>query len=65
MDPFWLAGKDWLLGSLVCEVLLRFCQFPMWYPGSGVVNDCIDSWSLHPHLLSYIISVCVRTVFSL
>ena len=24
-----------------------------WYPGSGVVLDCIDSWSLQPYLLSY------------
>ena len=23
------------------------------YPGSGVVLDCIDSWSLHPYLLLY------------
>ena len=37
------AGKDWPLGSLVCEVLLCFCQFPMWCPGSGVVLNCIDS----------------------
>ena len=22
-----------------------------WYPGSGVVLDCINSWSLHPYLL--------------
>ena len=22
-----------------------------WYPGSGAVLDCIDSWSLHPYLL--------------
>ena len=22
-----------------------------WYPGSGVVLDCIDSWSFHPNLL--------------
>ena len=22
-----------------------------WYPGSGVVLDCIDSWSLHTYLL--------------
>ena len=22
-----------------------------WYSGSGVVLDCIDSWSLHPYLL--------------
>ena len=26
-----------------------------WYPGSGVVLDCIDSWSLHPYLLSLIV----------
>ena len=30
--------------------LMRFCYFPMWYPGSGVVIDCIVSWSL-PSLL--------------
>ena len=29
--------------ALVCDVKLRFCHFPMWYPGSGVVLDCIDS----------------------
>ena len=22
-----------------------------WYPGSGVILDCIDSWPLHPYLL--------------
>ena len=37
------AGKDLPLGSLVCEVLLCFCQFPMWCPGSDVVLECIDS----------------------
>ena len=30
-----------LLG-LVCDVILCFYHFPMWYPGSGVVLDCID-----------------------
>ena len=29
--------------ALVCDVLFCFCHFPMWYPGSGVVLDCIDS----------------------
>ena len=29
--------------ALVCYVLLCFCHFPMWYPGSGVVLDGIDS----------------------
>ena len=24
-------------------MLLYFCYFPMWYPGSGVVLDCIVS----------------------
>ena len=64
VDHFWLfffcvfiatirspAGKDWPLGSLVCEVLLCFCQFPMWYPGSGVLlvlipDLCILTYSV-------------------
>ena len=29
--------------ALVCDVKLYFCHFPMWYPGSGEVLDCIDS----------------------
>ena len=29
--------------ALVCEVKLCFCHFPMWYPWSGVVLDCVDS----------------------
>ena len=39
-----------------------------WYPGSGVVLDCIDSWSLHPYLLSIsfvrvtLITFCVGSV---
>ena len=28
-----------------------------WYPGSGVVLDCIDSWSLHPYLLLYLLKL--------
>ena len=45
-------GKGWPLGSrLWC--LLWVCHFPNWYPGSGVVLDCIDSWSLQPYLLWY------------
>ena len=35
------AGKDLL--ALVCGVKLCSCYFPIWYPGSGVVLDCIDS----------------------
>ena len=37
--------------ALACDVKLSFCHVPMWYPGSGVVLDCIDSWSLPPFLL--------------
>ena len=29
--------------SLVCDVKFCFCHFSMWYPGSGVILDCIDS----------------------
>ena len=29
--------------ALVCDVLLCVCHFPMWYPGSGAVVDCINS----------------------
>ena len=25
--------------ALVCDV---YCNFPTWYPGTGVVLDCID-----------------------
>ena len=31
------------LFALVCGVEMSFCHFPMWYPGSGVVLDWIDS----------------------
>ena len=32
------AGK-----GLTSWLLFVFCHFPMWYPGSDVVLDCIDS----------------------
>ena len=37
-----LLGKDWPFGALVCYVLMCFCHFPMWCPGSGVILDCPD-----------------------
>ena len=46
------AGKgltSWL-SFVVSAVSLSLSH---WYPGSGVVLDCIDSWSLHPYLLSF------------
>ena len=45
-----LPGKGWLLGSrLWCPTV--GLSLSHWYPGSGVVLDCIGSWSLHPYLL--------------
>ena len=45
-----LLGKGWPLCSrLWC---LTVClSLSHWYPGSGVVLDCIDSWSLHLYFL--------------
>ena len=38
-----VLGKGRPLGSLVCDVLLCFCHFPIWCPGSGVVFDCMNT----------------------
>ena len=35
-----------------------FVIFSMWYPGPGVVLDCIDSCSLLPFLLSIALAIC-------
>ena len=45
-----LLGKGCPLGSrLWC--LTESLSLSHWYFGSGVVLDCIDSWSLRPYLL--------------
>ena len=44
---WWERGLP--LGSCLWFSIV-FCHFPIWYPGSGVVLDCIDSRSLR---LSY------------
>ena len=47
---FHLNGKSWPLGScLWC--LLWFCYYFIWYPGTGVVLDCIHTGSLLSFLL--------------
>ena len=34
----------WKRADLMAQFMMFvFCQFPMWYPGSGVVLFCIDS----------------------
>ena len=45
-----LLGKGWPLGSRLWCLLLS-SSLSHWCPGSGVVLDCIDSWSLQPYLL--------------
>ena len=48
-----LLGKGWpLLSRLWCLTLSL--SHTHWYPGSGVVFDCINSWSLHLYLLTLI-----------
>ena len=49
-----LLGKGWPLGSRLWCLTVSL-SLSHWYPGSGVVLDCIDSWYLHPYLL------CSRT----
>ena len=45
IDALWSPGlkglTSWL--SFVMSNCVFFFHFPMWYPGSGVVLDCIDS----------------------
>ena len=51
--------------ALVCGVWLWICSLSHWYPRSGVVLDCIVSWSLHPYLLYIHNSHCsVRSIIS-
>ena len=33
-----------------------------WYPGSGVVLVCIDSWSLHPYLLPKSRTIYIKVI---
>ena len=50
-----LLGKGWPLGSRLWCLTVSL-SLSHWYPGSGhsgVVLDCIDSWSLHPYLLKF------------
>ena len=52
-----IAARQWdkytrnLLCWPTCVVSSVSLSLSHWYPGSGVVLDCIDSWSLHHYLL--------------
>ena len=48
-----LVGKAWPLGSRLWCLTVSL-SLSHWYPGSGVVLDCIDSSSLHPYLLPFL-----------
>ena len=39
-----------LLALMYLQVFSCFCHFLIWCPGSGVVLDCINSWSLPSNL---------------
>ena len=64
-----LLGKGLPLDSLVCDVFLCFCHFPIWCFGSGMELDCIDSWSLPSFLLlqfsSFNVSNMARCAFKM
>ena len=45
-----LLGKGWPFGSLLWCLIVTL-SLSNWYPGSGVVLDCIDSWSWLSFLL--------------
>ena len=55
MTVIFLVNHFWFqLISIVIhmQAILVSLSLSHWYPGSGVVLDCIDSWSLHLYLLS-------------
>ena len=45
-----LLGKDWPLGSRLWCLIVTL-SLSHWYPGSGVVLDCMDFWYLPSFLL--------------
>ena len=56
-------GKGWPLSSRLWCLTVSL-SLSHWYPGSGVVLDCIDSWSLHPYLL-FLLSIMTSNVYFL
>ena len=48
---FWSPAGKGLTSWLPFVVSSVSLSLSHWYPGSGVVLDCIDSWSLHHYLL--------------
>ena len=46
----WSPAGKWLTPWLSFVMSTVSLSLSHWYPGSGVVLDWIDSWSLHPYL---------------
>ena len=55
-SPYGKGLTSWL-SFVVFTVSLSLSD---WYSGSGVVLDCIDSWSLHPYLLSFMALIWIK-----
>ena len=51
IDVLWSPAGKGLTSWLSFVVSTVSLSLSYWYPGSGVLLDCIDSWSLHPYLL--------------
>ena len=49
----WSPEGKWRTSWLSFVILLWFCYFPISYPGTCVVLDCIDSWSMLSFLLYF------------
>ena len=49
-----LLGKGWPLGSRLWCLSVSL-SLSHWYPGSVVILDYINSWSLHPYLLCHFV----------
>ena len=58
-----LLGKGWPLASRLWYLIVTL-SLSHWYPGSGVVLDCIDSWSLLSFLL-WILGIMIYCHFNL
>ena len=59
-----LLGKGWPLGSRSRYPTVSL-SLSHWYSGSGVVLDCIDSWSLHPYLLLWCLFLMISRLILL
>ena len=58
-----LLEKGWPLVSRLWWLIVSLSR-SHWYPGSGVLPDCIDSWSLRSYLL-LLTALCFGVIFFL